>query len=135
MVTIEGHKVNDPVKHCPECGKEFNVTDWFEKNKSPAKKKNMKYTLALWHTKKFCNKKCSEDFYKKQYKHCLHCGNKFFRVPDRYSNQRWGRVQTCSRECMWEKTYITKIAGAMGLTYDILKPELLKIAEKYANKK
>lgn len=124
MITEENITKNKP---CRGCGTIMDYERWlanFPKSKH-------KVAPLWWGNKHFCTTNCCTEYRRKQTKPCYHCGTPFHR-KGKDGNHNWAKKKFCSKQCSLEYGYIIRIAKAMGLTYEQLKPELLKIAEKYS---
>lgn len=120
-------------KVCPNCKKTIYFDEWLEYYKERAKHRYRRELADIfWNKKKFCSGKCAGEFKSKQTKPCEHCGQVFHRKPlDTKGN--WERKKFCSQKCALEYGFIKKLSMNMGIPYETLKEELIKIAEKYSN--
>lgn len=115
-------------KACVHCGKMMDYDEWV---KSFSKTRNVKLAPLWWGNKKFCSKACCNRFRQKDTKPCEHCG-KIFNRHWKDANPMWKKRKFCSRKCALEYGWIIRLADCMGLKYEVLKNELIKIAEKYS---
>ncbi len=116
-------------KKCLECGTEMDYDEWVKSFKSTRPEK---LAPLWWNNKKFCGKACCSRYRERDKKNCLHCGQVFNR-QGYIANSNWKKRKFCSRKCSLEYGWIVRLANVMGLEYDVLKNELLKIVEKYSN--
>jgi len=115
-------------KICKGCGKKIYYDDWFKEK--VAKRAQPAVLPYFWKRKKFCTKQCITNYRIKQFKHCKHCGNKYYRNKE-YEKAQWNTKTMCSPECALEFGWMLRLANNIGLTYETFKKELMLIAEKY----
>ena len=97
---------------CEQCGKIMSYNKWREKH---PKANN-------WRLKRFCSFKCWKKHSQKNYRECINCNNMFL--------VRFRKQKCCSKDCALEYTWISQLAKRVGLTYQELREELIKIANR-----
>lgn len=116
-------------KICKGCEKKIYYEDWFNEKVygGKARAHALKY---FWRFKGFCSTECMNQFRTKQFKICKHCGTKFYRNKS-YSKGDWENRTMCSKSCSLEFGWVFRLSSVMGIPYETLRDELMKIAEKY----
>lgn len=121
-------------KICLFCKREIVYEEWLDKFKhreTKGKPSGISLASIWWRNKKYCSKECNRKHNMQQEKDCGHCGKRFNR--NAYdSNNAWEKRRFCGKDCALEWGFINSIAKRMNIKTDVLKKELIIIAEKYA---